>query len=51
VLCYHQLRNWSSGDSQYNRISLICPPKLDPAAPLYTLALTCYLHLEWRHSA
>jgi peptidoglycan/xylan/chitin deacetylase (PgdA/CDA1 family) len=27
VLCYHQLRNWSSGDSQYNRINLICPPK------------------------
>jgi peptidoglycan/xylan/chitin deacetylase (PgdA/CDA1 family) len=27
VLCYHQLRNWSSGDSQYNRINLICPPR------------------------
>ncbi|HEY6686222.1 MAG TPA: polysaccharide deacetylase family protein [Propionibacteriaceae bacterium] len=27
VLCYHQLRNWSSGDSPYNRINLICPPK------------------------
>jgi peptidoglycan/xylan/chitin deacetylase (PgdA/CDA1 family) len=27
VLCYHQLRNWQSGDSQYNRLNLICPPK------------------------
>jgi peptidoglycan/xylan/chitin deacetylase (PgdA/CDA1 family) len=27
VLCYHQLRNWTSGDSQYNRDNLICPPK------------------------
>jgi hypothetical protein len=27
VLCYHQLRNWTGGDSQYNRINLICPPK------------------------
>ena len=26
VLCYHQLRNWQSGDSQYNRLNLICPP-------------------------
>ena len=25
VLCYHQLRNWQSGDSQYNRLNLICP--------------------------
>jgi peptidoglycan/xylan/chitin deacetylase (PgdA/CDA1 family) len=27
ALCYHQLRNWTSGDSQYNRVNLICPPK------------------------
>jgi peptidoglycan/xylan/chitin deacetylase (PgdA/CDA1 family) len=27
VLCYHQLRNWTSSDSQYNRINLICPPR------------------------
>ena len=27
VLCYHQLRNWASSDSQYNRVNLICPPK------------------------
>jgi peptidoglycan/xylan/chitin deacetylase (PgdA/CDA1 family) len=27
VLCYHQLRNWRSGDSPYNRLNLICPPK------------------------
>ena len=27
VLCYHQLRNWRSNDSQYNRRNLICPPK------------------------
>jgi peptidoglycan/xylan/chitin deacetylase (PgdA/CDA1 family) len=27
VLCYHQLRNWRSSDSQYNRATLICPPK------------------------
>jgi peptidoglycan/xylan/chitin deacetylase (PgdA/CDA1 family) len=27
VLCYHQLRNWRSGDSAYNRSTLICPPK------------------------
>ena len=27
VLCYHQLRNWTSSDSQYNRVNLICPPK------------------------
>jgi peptidoglycan/xylan/chitin deacetylase (PgdA/CDA1 family) len=26
VLCYHQLRDWRSGDSQYNRHNLICPP-------------------------
>jgi peptidoglycan/xylan/chitin deacetylase (PgdA/CDA1 family) len=26
VLCYHQLRNWTSSDSQYNRVNLICPP-------------------------
>ncbi len=26
VLCYHQLRNWRSGDSAYNRQNLICPP-------------------------
>ncbi len=27
VLCYHQLRNWTSGDSAYNRSTLICPPR------------------------
>lgn len=27
VLCYHQLREWRSGDSDYARNSLICPPK------------------------
>jgi peptidoglycan/xylan/chitin deacetylase (PgdA/CDA1 family) len=27
VLCYHQLRNWQSGDSPYNRLNLICPPE------------------------
>jgi hypothetical protein len=27
VLCYHQLRNWASSDSLYNRVNLICPPK------------------------
>lgn len=27
VLCYHQLREWRSGDSAYARSSLICPPK------------------------
>ena len=27
VLCYHQLRNWTHSDSQYNRANLICPPK------------------------
>src|SRR5215212_3010412 len=27
VLCYHQLREWRSGDSQYNRTNLICPPR------------------------
>jgi peptidoglycan/xylan/chitin deacetylase (PgdA/CDA1 family) len=27
VLCYHQLRNWTHSDSQYNRVNLICPPK------------------------
>jgi peptidoglycan/xylan/chitin deacetylase (PgdA/CDA1 family) len=27
VLCYHQLRDWRSGDSQYNRTNLICPPR------------------------
>jgi peptidoglycan/xylan/chitin deacetylase (PgdA/CDA1 family) len=27
VLCYHQLRNWRTSDSQYNRRNLICPPK------------------------
>lgn len=26
VLCYHQLRNWASGDSAYNKSVLICPP-------------------------
>jgi peptidoglycan/xylan/chitin deacetylase (PgdA/CDA1 family) len=26
-LCYHQLRDWRSGDSQYSRTSLICPPR------------------------
>jgi peptidoglycan/xylan/chitin deacetylase (PgdA/CDA1 family) len=27
VLCYHQLRDWRNSDSQYNRTSLICPPR------------------------
>lgn len=27
VLCYHQLRNWRKGDSQYSRFNLICPPR------------------------
>lgn len=27
VLCYHQLRNWTSSDSWSNRASLICPPR------------------------
>ena len=27
VLCYHQLRNWTSNDTAYNRANLICPPK------------------------
>lgn len=27
VLCYHQLRDWRSGDSAYNRATLICPPR------------------------
>jgi peptidoglycan/xylan/chitin deacetylase (PgdA/CDA1 family) len=27
VLCYHQLRDWRSSDSAYNRSSLICPPR------------------------
>lgn len=27
VLCYHQLRNWTSNDSEYNRRTLICPPR------------------------
>jgi len=27
VLCYHQLRNWTSSDSQYNRLNLISPPR------------------------
>lgn len=26
VLCYHQLRDWRSGDSAYSRQVLICPP-------------------------
>ncbi len=26
MLCYHQLRDWRSGDSAYNRQNLICPP-------------------------
>jgi peptidoglycan/xylan/chitin deacetylase (PgdA/CDA1 family) len=26
-LCYHQLRDWGSGDSEYNRANLICPPR------------------------
>ena len=26
VLCYHQLREWTSSDSQYARTNLICPP-------------------------
>ena len=27
VLCCHQLREWRSSDSQYNRTTLICPPR------------------------
>jgi peptidoglycan/xylan/chitin deacetylase (PgdA/CDA1 family) len=27
VLCYHQLRDWKSSDSAYNRATLICPPR------------------------
>jgi peptidoglycan/xylan/chitin deacetylase (PgdA/CDA1 family) len=27
VLCYHQLREWKSSDSEYNRVNLICPPR------------------------
>jgi peptidoglycan/xylan/chitin deacetylase (PgdA/CDA1 family) len=27
VLCYHQLRDWRSGDSAYDRATLICPPR------------------------
>jgi peptidoglycan/xylan/chitin deacetylase (PgdA/CDA1 family) len=27
VLCYHQLRDWKSSDSAYNRSNLICPPR------------------------
>lgn len=27
VLCYHQVRDWQSDDSAYNKSSLICPPK------------------------
>jgi peptidoglycan/xylan/chitin deacetylase (PgdA/CDA1 family) len=27
VLCYHQLRDWRSSDSAYNRATLICPPR------------------------
>jgi len=26
VLCWHQLRDWTGGDSPYNRRVLICPP-------------------------
>ena len=26
VLCWHQLRDWESGDSEYSRSVLICPP-------------------------
>jgi peptidoglycan/xylan/chitin deacetylase (PgdA/CDA1 family) len=26
VLCWHQLRDWTAGDSAYDRASLICPP-------------------------
>jgi hypothetical protein len=26
VLCWHQLRDWTAGDSAYDRQSLICPP-------------------------
>lgn len=26
VLCWHQLRNWTAGDSAYDRAVLICPP-------------------------
>ncbi|MFL6046674.1 MAG: polysaccharide deacetylase family protein [Propionibacteriaceae bacterium] len=27
ILCYHQLREWKSSDSEYNRVNLICPPR------------------------
>jgi peptidoglycan/xylan/chitin deacetylase (PgdA/CDA1 family) len=27
VLCYHQLRDWTSSDSRYDRANLICPPR------------------------
>lgn len=27
VLCYHQVRDWASGDSSYTRQLLVCPPK------------------------
>jgi peptidoglycan/xylan/chitin deacetylase (PgdA/CDA1 family) len=27
VLCYHQLRDWRSSDSAYNKATLICPPR------------------------
>jgi len=27
VLCYHQLREWRSSDSAYNKTTLICPPR------------------------
>lgn len=27
MLCWHQLRNWTSADSSYDRRLLICPPK------------------------
>ena len=26
ALCYHQLRDWTAADSEYDRVSLICPP-------------------------
>ncbi len=26
VLCYHQLRNWTSKDNEYARSTLVCPP-------------------------
>jgi hypothetical protein len=37
VLCYHQLRDWRSSDSSYNRTNLICPPRYF-RAPLDALA-------------